>query len=131
MSQILDYVVKSSYQAAKIKNDPELQKKRLAQYLSLKNGKNGKDYKSKNEKISKNTQRLIRMMMVHFEHVLSDMVLNNLLVKDTFEFGLDQPTAEKVWKGMVIKKLLSSKKLEFYIKEKLEEMKLNTNTTLS
>ena len=45
MSQILDYVIKSSFEAAKIKDDPELQKKRLAQFLSLQNGKNGKNYK--------------------------------------------------------------------------------------
>ena len=70
-------------------------------------------------------------MMVHFEQLLVDIVLNNILVKDTFELGLDEVSAEKVWKGIIIKKLLSSKKLEFYIKEKLEEMKVNPNTTLS
>ena len=69
--------------------------------------------------------------MVHFEQLLVDIVLNNILVKDTFELGLDEVSAEKVWKGIIIKKLLSSKKLEFYIKEKLEEMKVNPNTTLS
>jgi len=50
----------------KIKDDPKLQKKRLAQLLSLKNGSKGKDYKEKNKKISENTKRLIKMMMVHF-----------------------------------------------------------------
>jgi hypothetical protein len=36
-----------------------------------------------------------------------------------------------VWKGALIRRLLSSKRLELYIKGKLEEMKLNQNTTLS
>jgi hypothetical protein len=66
MENILDYVTKSSLEALKIKDDPLLQKKRLAQYLSLKNGQNGKDYSAKNQMISKNTQRFIKMMMVHF-----------------------------------------------------------------
>jgi len=66
MSKILDHVVKSSYEVMKIKDDPKLQKKRLAQLLSLKNGSKGKDYKEKNKKISENTKRLIKMMMVHF-----------------------------------------------------------------
>ena len=48
MSQILDFVIKSSIEASKIKGDPELKKKRLAQFLSLRNGKKGKNYREKN-----------------------------------------------------------------------------------
>ena len=33
------------------------------------------------------------MMMVHFEQLLVDVVLNNILVKDTFELGLDEISA--------------------------------------
>ncbi len=48
MEHILDYASRACYEALKIKDNPELQKKRLAQYLSLKNGKEGKDYTAKN-----------------------------------------------------------------------------------
>lgn len=81
--------------------------------------------------ISKNTQRFIKMMMIHFEQLIIDLILDNHVIKDTFELVDDAEVAEKVWKGALIRRLLSSKRLELYIKGKLEEMKLNQNTTLS
>ncbi len=130
MEEILDYVTKSCFEAMKIKDGPELQKKRLAQFLSLKNGQYGKDYKAKNKMISENTQHLMRIMMVHFQGILVNLILNHSIINSTFDCS-DPVTAEKVWKGTLIKKLLTSKKLELYIKSKLEEMKLNSSTTLS
>lgn len=85
MENILDYVTKSGLEALKVKDDPQLQKKRLAQFLSLKNGARGKDYTAKNEMISKNTQRFIKIMMQHFEQLLINVILDNFVVRDTFE----------------------------------------------
>jgi len=82
----------------------------LAQFLSLKNGKKGKDYKVKNQMISENTQNLIKMMMQHFEGILVGFLLNHSLISNTFDCS-DPITAEKAWKGTIVKKLLSSKKL--------------------
>lgn len=130
MEDILDHVTRSCYEAMKIKGDPELQKKRLAQFLSLKNGKYGKDYKTKNQMISENTQNLIKKMMNHFEGLLVNFILSRPVMSNTFDCS-DPITAEKVWKGALVKRLLSSKKLELYIKKMLEDMKLNSNTTLA
>jgi hypothetical protein len=43
MERLLSYVIESAKTVEKIK-DPILRKKKLAQLLSLKNGKDGKDY---------------------------------------------------------------------------------------
>lgn len=103
-------MTRSCFEAIKIKDSPELQKKRLAQFLSLKNGKNGKNYKAKNKMISENTQHLIKILMVHFEGILVNLILNHHLINSTFDCS-DPETAEKVWKGTLVKKLLTSKKL--------------------
>ena len=66
MENILNHVTSSCVEVLKIKGDPELQKKRLAQFLSLKNGPKGKDYTAKNINISQNTKRAIKMMLQHF-----------------------------------------------------------------
>lgn len=78
--------------------------------LSLRNGKSGIDYQEKNKKISENTQRAIKMMMVHFGELVSYVLANNYLVQDTFE-KFDSKMREKIWKGAVAKRLLSSKRL--------------------
>jgi hypothetical protein len=117
MEDILDYVTRSCYEAMKIKGDSALQKKRLAQFLSLKNGEI-KDYKTKNQMISENTKNLIKKLMHHFEGILVRFLLNHPLLSQTFDCS-DPATAEKVWKGVLVKKLLSSKKLELYIKKSL------------
>lgn len=82
MENVLDYIVSSAQEVIKIK-DADLRKKKLAQLLSLKNGKYGKDYNQKNKMISENTQRLINKMMLHFEEITTCLLLNNYLVKET------------------------------------------------
>lgn len=68
--------------------------------------------------------------MYHFEELITFVILNNYLVPSTFQ-QFDVSKRDQVWKGVLIRKLLSSKKLELYIKEQLEQMKLNCNTTLA
>ena len=117
MEDILDYLTRSCYEAIKIKDDPALQRKRLSQFLSLKNG-HLKDYKAKNQMISENTKNFIKKLMLHFQGILVKFLLNHPLISQTFDCS-DPITAEKVWKGVLVKKLLSSKKLELYIKDAL------------
>ena len=102
----------------------------MAQLLSLKNGAFGKNYYEKNKMTSNNTQKLINKLMYHFEELITLVILNNYLVPSTFQ-QFDVSKRDQVWKGVLIRKLLSSKKLELYIKEQLEQMKLNCNTTLA
>jgi predicted acylesterase/phospholipase RssA len=98
--------------------------------LSLKNGARGKDYMEKNKMISRNTQRIINKLMFHFEELVTYVVLNNCLISSAFaQFAPEQ--REQVWKGVLVRRLLSAKKLELYLKEQLEEMKLNSNTSLA
>ncbi len=65
--------------------------------------------------ISKNTQRIINKLMFHFEEMITYIILNNYFVASTFQ-QFDESMKENVWKGVLIKRLLSSKKLELYIK---------------
>jgi hypothetical protein len=80
MERLLSYVIESAKTAEKIK-DTTLRKKKLAQLLSLKNGKDGKNYEEKNKRISKNTQRIINKLMLHFEEVITYAILNNYLIQ--------------------------------------------------
>lgn len=48
--------------------------------------------------------------MFHFEELVSYILLNNELIKDAFE-TIDDSHKNEVWKGALIKKLLSTKKL--------------------
>lgn len=58
------------------------------------------------------------------------MVLNNYLISSAFsQFAPEQ--REQVWKGVLVRRLLSAKKLELYVKQQLEDMKLNSNTSLA
>jgi hypothetical protein len=109
MENVLSYVMDSAKEAEKIK-DERLRKKKLAQLLSLRNGYKGKDYMQKNKLISKNTQRIINKLMFHFEELITYVILNNYLIPAAFQqFAPDQ--REQVWKGVLIKRLLSSKRL--------------------
>ena len=80
MERVLSYVIESAKKVQKIK-DPTLRKKKLAQLLSLKNGLNGKNYEAKNKMISKNVQRIINKLMLHFEEVITYVILNNYLIQ--------------------------------------------------
>jgi len=53
--------------------------------------------------------------MFHFEELVSYSLLNNDIIKDAFNIG-DQSKQNDIWKGALVKKLLSTKKLELYIK---------------
>lgn len=109
MENVLTYVLNSAQEAEKIK-DEQLRKKKLAQLLSLRNGFKGKDYVEKNKRISHNTQRIINKLMFHFEELITYVILNNQLIASTFQhFAPEQ--REQVWKGVLVKRLLSSKKL--------------------
>jgi hypothetical protein len=48
--------------------------------------------------------------MHHFEELVTYTLLNNDLIKDTFEKVSDSRKND-IWKGALIKKLLSTKKL--------------------
>lgn len=109
MEQVLAYVVESVREAEKVE-DAALRKKKLAQLLSLRNGRRGKDYTSKNKMISRNTQRLINKLMFHFEELITYVVLNNYLIPSAFaQFAPHQ--REQVWKGVLVRRLLSAKRL--------------------
>lgn len=127
MEQVLAFVLESVKQAEKVE-DPIQRKKKLAQLLSLR--QNGKDYTTQNKKISENTRKLINKLMLHFEGVIASIILNNQTVSDAFGCYSSQQR-ETVWKGVLIKRLLSSKQLEIYLKRQLQDMKLNANISLA
>ncbi len=116
MEYILNHVTKSCYQVINIK-DAETQRKKLAQLLSLKNG-NIKDYVKKNSVVSEGTKRMIKMIMTHFEGTLREIILGSSFISSTLDCS-EPIMAEKAWKGIFIKRLLSSKRLEVYIKDQL------------
>ena len=75
-------------------------------------------YVNERQKISANTKKVIMIMMNHFGQLVTSFILNNFIIKDTFE-SFNNIDKQAIWKGVLIKRLLSAKKLEAFIKEKL------------
>jgi len=77
-----------------------------------------KDYRKKSSAICEGTKRMMKIIMTHFEAVLRELVLGTLFINTNFDFS-NPRISEQAWKGIFIKRLLSSKRLEEYIKNML------------